>query len=39
LLSAFNGWSGGGCSGTDTCTVILEGDTAVTARFRLLGLL
>ena len=31
--SVFAGWSGGGCSGTGTCTVTLAGDTAVTAAF------
>jgi hypothetical protein len=38
LLSAFDGWSGGGCSGTGPCTVNLTANTTVTARFRLLGL-
>jgi hypothetical protein len=38
LLSAFAGWSGGGCSGTGTCVVTLNASTAVTATFRLLGL-
>ncbi len=37
-LSAFDGWSGGGCSGTGDCVVTLGEDTMVTARFRLLGL-
>ena len=31
--STFAGWSGGGCSGTGTCTVTLNGDTTVTADF------
>jgi hypothetical protein len=31
--SAFTGWSGGGCSGTGTCAVVMNGDTAVTAAF------
>jgi hypothetical protein len=31
--SAFSGWSGGGCSGTGTCTVTLASDQAVTATF------
>lgn len=31
--SAFTGWSGGGCSGTGTCTVTMSGDTTVTATF------
>jgi Tol biopolymer transport system component len=34
--SAFSGWTGGGCSGTGTCTVTLGADTAVTATFSLL---
>ena len=38
LLYLFVGWSGGGCSGTAPCTVTVRADTAVTARFRLLGL-
>jgi hypothetical protein len=28
-----SGWSGGGCSGTGTCTVPMTGDTSVTATF------
>src|SRR5207247_2994981 len=31
--SAFNGWSGGGCTGTGTCTVTLTAATTVTATF------
>ena len=31
--SVFTGWSGGGCSGTGTCTVTMNGDTTVTAAF------
>ncbi len=32
--SVFNGWSGGGCSGTDaTCVVTMDADTTVTASF------
>ena len=31
--STFNGWSGGGCSGTDPCTVTLTAATTVTATF------
>jgi hypothetical protein len=31
--STFAGWSGGGCSGTGSCTVGLFADTSVTARF------
>ncbi len=33
--SVFAGWSGGGCSGTDTCTVKMTGDITVTAIFNL----
>ena len=29
----FSGWSGGGCSGTGTCTVILDSDQNITASF------
>ncbi len=31
--STFAGWSGGGCSGTSTCTVALGANTTVTATF------
>ncbi len=31
--SRFAGWSGGGCSGTGTCTVSITGNTTVTATF------
>jgi hypothetical protein len=31
--STFTGWSGGGCSGTGTCTVTIGADTTVTATF------
>src|SRR5437016_858364 len=31
--SGFAGWSGGGCSGTATCTVTLNADTTVAANF------
>ena len=31
--SRFTGWSGGGCSGTGTCVVVVTDDTAVTAAF------
>src|SRR5206468_3852500 len=31
--SLFMGWSGGGCSGSGTCTVVLNGATTVTATF------
>jgi hypothetical protein len=31
--STFAGWSGGGCSGTGSCKVTIEADTAVTATF------
>jgi hypothetical protein len=33
--STFTGWSGGGCSGTDPCTVDMSSDQAVTATFGL----
>lgn len=31
--SVFAGWSGGGCSGTGTCTLSVNADTTVTASF------
>ncbi len=31
--SAFAGWSGGGCSGSGTCVVTIEANTAITATF------
>ena len=31
--STFTGWSGGGCSGTGTCTVTMNSDKTVTANF------
>jgi Divergent InlB B-repeat domain len=31
--SSFAGWSGGGCSGTGQCTVMVQSDAAVTASF------
>jgi len=31
--STFDGWSGGGCAGTGTCTVAMGADTAVSASF------
>jgi hypothetical protein len=31
--SLFIGWTGGGCSGTGTCTVTMNGNTTVTAQF------
>jgi hypothetical protein len=34
--STFAGWSGGGCSGTGTCQVTLNSDTAITATFNAL---
>ena len=34
--STFAGWSGGGCSGTGTCTVTLTAATSVTATFQML---
>ena len=33
--SSFVGWSGGGCSGTGTCTVTMSANRGVTASFRL----
>lgn len=33
--SVFLGWSGGGCSGTDPCMLVLGADTTVTAAFAL----
>jgi hypothetical protein len=35
--SSFTGWSGGGCSGTGTCTLSLTADTTVTASFAASG--
>jgi len=35
--SFFAGWSGGGCSGTGACTVTINADTTVTARFELIA--
>ena len=34
--STFAGWSGGGCSGTGTCTVAMSADQNVTATFALI---
>ena len=31
--SIFTGWSGGGCTGTADCTIVLRADTSVTANF------
>jgi hypothetical protein len=31
--STFGGWSGGGCTGTSTCVLLMETDTTVTATF------
>ncbi|HTJ41569.1 MAG TPA: choice-of-anchor D domain-containing protein [Kofleriaceae bacterium] len=33
--STFSGWSGGGCSGTGSCTITIGGTTGVTATFTL----
>jgi DNA-binding beta-propeller fold protein YncE len=33
--ATFSGWSGGGCSGTGTCQVTMDANTAVTATFNL----
>jgi hypothetical protein len=35
--SAFAGWSGGGCSGTGSCTLTLNSSTTVTATFNTSG--
>ena len=35
--STFAGWSGGGCSGTETCTVTLNANTTITATFTALA--
>ena len=35
--STFAGWSGGGCSGTGTCTVTMSADQSVTATFNIAG--
>lgn len=35
--STFVGWSGGGCSGTDTCEVTLWANTSVTSNFDVLS--
>jgi hypothetical protein len=31
--SSFTGWSGGGCSGTNNCSVIMNSDESITATF------
>jgi hypothetical protein len=31
--SVFAGWSGGGCSGTGACSIVMNGDQSVTAAF------
>lgn len=31
--SIFTGWSGGGCAGTGTCTIVMSSDATVTAMF------
>ena len=31
--SSFGGWSGGGCTGSSTCTIVLLSDTSVVATF------
>lgn len=33
LPSTFGGWSGGACTGTSTCVLLLQSDTIVTATF------
>jgi hypothetical protein len=35
--SAFSGWSGGGCSGTGSCTVTMSSDQSVIATFTVTG--
>ena len=35
--STFTGWSGGGCSGTDPCTITLNSDTTIAASLALSG--
>ena len=35
ISSTFTGWSGGGCSGTGTCKVTIDGAQSVTATFAL----
>jgi hypothetical protein len=35
--SRFAGWSGGGCTGTGQCTVVMDSDTSVTATFWPIG--
>jgi hypothetical protein len=32
--STFTGWSGGGCSGTPTCQITIDGNATVTANFQ-----
>jgi hypothetical protein len=32
--STFDGWSGGGCSGTGTCTTTMNANTTITANFK-----
>ena len=34
--STFGGWSGGGCAGTDSCTLTINGNASVTATFNIL---
>ncbi len=36
--SAFVGWSGGGCSGTGNCNLVMSGNTTITATFNLSSL-
>lgn len=36
INSSFAGWSGGSCTGTATCTIVLWVDTQITATFNLL---
>ncbi|MBF0566770.1 MAG: hypothetical protein HQK89_16210 [Nitrospirae bacterium] len=34
--STFAGWSGGGCSGTSSCTITMNSDTTIRATFNLI---
>jgi hypothetical protein len=36
--STFEGWTGGGCAGTGSCTITLTAGTTVSARFGILGI-
>jgi len=32
-LSVFAGWSGGGCAGSGSCSVVMDANKTVTAKF------